>query len=116
MIYSLSLLRLLTMLISLGQIAIALSRLDDWSFDVLHLADLTGGHPLSAMGFALLKSSGVVAKLRLNETKLARCAARGGVWANNSACLVCKPQPVRQTRDWGVLVFGGREGGGKSKQ
>ena len=54
------------------QVLAKLSRIDDWTFNSFRLAELTGGKPLSTLSFAVLKQSGIVACLKLDEHKLAR--------------------------------------------
>ena len=49
-----------------------LSQVDEWAFDSFELARVTEGRPLSTLGFALIRRSGITAKLRLDEGKLAR--------------------------------------------
>ena len=49
-----------------------MAHMDDWSFNVFDLAEVTGQRSLSVMGFALLQRSGIVARLQLDERKLAR--------------------------------------------
>ena len=50
----------------------ALSRVDEWTYDMFELNLVTGGQPLSTLAFALFKSSGIVDLLMLDERKLAR--------------------------------------------
>ena len=59
------------------QLLLALSKVDEWSYDSFHLEEASGGRPLSALSFALFKRSGIVSCLRLNEKKLARCGDFG---------------------------------------
>ena len=53
-----------------------LSQVDEWAFDSFELARVTEGRPLSTLGFALIRRSGITAKLRLDEGKLARLVGR----------------------------------------
>lgn len=41
-----------------------------WQADIFALADITDNQPLSLLGFFLLKQSGLIAALSLNERKL----------------------------------------------
>ena len=60
-------------LVLLGvQVLHVLSQVDEWAFDSFELARVTEGRPLSTLGFALIRRSGITAKLRLDEGKLAR--------------------------------------------
>jgi hypothetical protein len=43
-------------------------------FDAQALAEATGGHPLSAMGYWALSTSGVMAELGLSASRIIRCA------------------------------------------
>ena len=54
------------------QVLSKLARISNWTFDSFRLAELTGGKPLSTLAFAVLKQSGIVSCLKLNEHKLAR--------------------------------------------
>ena len=54
------------------QLLLALSSVDEWSYDAFCLEEASGGRPLSALSFALFKRSGIVSCLKLNESKLAR--------------------------------------------
>ena len=54
-----------------------LSQVDEWAFDSFELARVTEGRPLSTLGFALIRRSGIMAKLRLDEGKLARWSREG---------------------------------------
>ena len=49
-----------------------LAHINDWTFDTFRLAELTDGKPLSTLSFAVLKQSGIVSCLKLDEHKLAR--------------------------------------------
>ena len=53
-----------------------LSQVDEWAFDSFQLARVTEGRPLSTLGFALIRRSGIMAKLHLDEGKLARCVGQ----------------------------------------
>ena len=55
-----------------SQVISALSRVDEWTYDMFELNLVTGGQPLSTLAFALFKSSGIVDLLMLDERKLAR--------------------------------------------
>ncbi len=46
--------------------------MDDWQYDTFELEEVTGGRPLSALAFALIKRSGLIELLGVNEGKLAR--------------------------------------------
>ena len=50
-----------------------LSGVDDWTFDSFALDRATGGRPLSTLAFALIRTSGLMFFLDINEQKLARC-------------------------------------------
>ncbi len=54
------------------QLSAALSKVEEWQYDTFALEHATGGRPLSALGFALIKKSGLVSALDLDEQKLAR--------------------------------------------
>ena len=54
------------------QVLAKLTHLDDWTFNTFRLAELTNGKPLSTLAFAVLKQSGIVSCLKLDEHKLAR--------------------------------------------
>ena len=49
-----------------------LTRMNEWTFNTFRLAELTGGKPLSTLSFAVLKQSGIISCLKLDEHKLAR--------------------------------------------
>ena len=49
-----------------------LAHINDWTFNTFRLAELTDGKPLSTLSFAVLKQSGIVSCLKLDEHKLAR--------------------------------------------
>ena len=55
-----------------SQVLASLARVDDWAFDMFGFAEVSGGRPLSTMGFALLKRAGLISCLGLDELKLAR--------------------------------------------
>ena len=57
------------------QVLSALSRLDEWTYDMFELNLVSGGRPLSTLAFALFKRSGIVSLLMLDEPKLARCVS-----------------------------------------
>ena len=59
------------------QLLSALSRVDEWTYDMFELNLVSSGRPLSTLAFALLKRSGIVGLLMLDEAKLARWG-RGG--------------------------------------
>ena len=50
-----------------------LAHMDEWAFDMFEFADVTGQQPLSTLGFAIIKRSGIMSCLKLDEGKLARC-------------------------------------------
>ena len=55
------------------QLTQALSRLEDWQYDTFALLDASCGHPLSALGFYVLKRSGLLERFKVaGEEKLAR--------------------------------------------
>ena len=60
------------------QVLHVLSQVDEWAFDSFELARVTEGRPLSTLGFALIRRSGITAKLRLDEGKLARWGREEG--------------------------------------
>ncbi|PNH07949.1 putative 3',5'-cyclic phosphodiesterase pde-1 [Tetrabaena socialis] len=49
-----------------------LATVDDWRFNAFKLAEVTQGHPLSALGFWLMKRYDLIAVFQLDATKLAR--------------------------------------------
>ncbi|KAG2439842.1 hypothetical protein HYH02_010474 [Chlamydomonas schloesseri] len=49
-----------------------LSKADSWQFDTWALKDATGGFPLSALGFYLIKRAGLVSRFHLKPVILAR--------------------------------------------
>ena len=49
-----------------------MSHIDDWTFDTFQLNEVTGGRPLSALSFFLIKDSGLADSLNLPEEKLSR--------------------------------------------
>lgn len=53
-----------------------LATVDDWRFDAFKLAEVTQGHPLSALGFWLMKQYDVISQFQLDATKLARFLRR----------------------------------------
>ena len=55
------------------QVNRCLSAMDEWTFDMFELSEVTNSRPLSTLSYALLHRLGIVAGLRLNEQKLARC-------------------------------------------
>ena len=61
-----------------SQVLSALSRVDEWTYDMFELNLVSGGRPLSTLAFALFKRSGIVDLLMLDEPKLARWAAVEG--------------------------------------
>ena len=54
------------------QVLLKLTHISDWTFNTFRLAELTNGKPLSTLSFAVLKQSGIVSCLKLDEHKLAR--------------------------------------------
>ena len=61
------------------QVLSALSRVDEWTYDMFELSEASGGRPLSMLAFALFKRSGIVSLLMLDEPKLARWVGSHGV-------------------------------------
>jgi hypothetical protein len=51
---------------------VALSRVDEWTYDIFQLSEATGGRPLSTLAFFLIKRMGVSRVMQLDEVKLAR--------------------------------------------
>ncbi len=49
-----------------------LCTVDDWRFDAFRLAEATAGHPMSALGFWLIKRAGLMDVLQLDAQALAR--------------------------------------------
>lgn len=45
---------------------------DQWQFDAFHLADATGGRPLSALSFYVLKTTGLVDCLAIPASNMAK--------------------------------------------
>jgi hypothetical protein len=45
---------------------------DEWRFNAFKLAEVTQGHPLSALGFWLMKRFDLIGTFQLDATKLAR--------------------------------------------
>ncbi|KAG2433962.1 hypothetical protein HYH02_012506 [Chlamydomonas schloesseri] len=56
----------------LDQVELLLARAGEWQYDSWALAQASGGHALSAMGFYLLQSEGLVAAFKLQPVRLAR--------------------------------------------
>eukprot|EP00195_Chlamydomonas_chlamydogama_P005551 CAMPEP_0202896684 /NCGR_PEP_ID=MMETSP1392-20130828/5636_1 /ASSEMBLY_ACC=CAM_ASM_000868 /TAXON_ID=225041 /ORGANISM="Chlamydomonas chlamydogama, Strain SAG 11-48b" /LENGTH=2072 /DNA_ID=CAMNT_0049582125 /DNA_START=504 /DNA_END=6722 /DNA_ORIENTATION=+ len=54
------------------KLSVLLAKVDEWQYDSFQLHDVTGGRPLSTLGFALIKRAGLVTRLNLNEAALAR--------------------------------------------
>ncbi len=54
------------------QVLAVLSHIDDWAFDSFELASVTEGRPLTTLAFTLIKRSGIMDCLKLDEGKLAR--------------------------------------------
>ena len=54
------------------QVLRMLAHMDEWAFDMFEFADVTGQQPLSTLGFAIIKRSGIMSSLKLDEGKLAR--------------------------------------------
>lgn len=52
-----------------------LAHADGWQFNTWRLAEATGGHALSALGFFLLQREGLIDKFKIKRTRLARWAA-----------------------------------------
>ena len=57
------------------QVQRVLATCDEWQFDAFRLADVTQGHPLSALAFYLIHRQGLIVSLKLDAVALARCAA-----------------------------------------
>ncbi len=49
-----------------------LNTVDEWRFNAFRLAEVTQGHPLSALGFWLMKRYDLIGAFQLDATKLAR--------------------------------------------
>ena len=49
-----------------------LATVNDWRFDAFKLAEVTQGHPLSALGFWLMKRFDIINTFQLDATRLAR--------------------------------------------
>lgn len=49
-----------------------LATVEDWRFDAFKLAEVTQGHPLSALGFWLFKRYNLIEQFQLDAVKLAR--------------------------------------------
>ncbi len=47
---------------------------DAWHFDTWRLRDITGGFPLSALGFFLIHRAGLTQRFKIKPGTLARCA------------------------------------------
>lgn len=56
----------------LASMEVVLATVDDWRFDAFKLAEATGGHPMSALGFYLIMRSGLIESLQLDGPALAR--------------------------------------------
>jgi hypothetical protein len=54
-----------------------LGRVDELRYDTWALAEATGGHALSALGFFLLQREGLVTRFHMSPIKLIRWALRG---------------------------------------
>ena len=54
------------------QVMQALSAANQWSFDAFELSEITNGHGLSALGYFLIASSGLVQVFKINGTTLAK--------------------------------------------
>ena len=76
-----------------------LSQVDEWAFDSFELARVTEGRPLSTLGFALIRRSGITAKLRLDEGKLAR-------WSRAEGRAGSLPLGGAGERGWQVAIGG----------
>ncbi|GLI61126.1 hypothetical protein VaNZ11_003401 [Volvox africanus] len=56
----------------LEEVERVLAQADSWHFDAWRLRDITNGHPLSALGFYLIHRAGLIEKLNLKPSPLAR--------------------------------------------
>ncbi|GIL58431.1 hypothetical protein Vafri_13570 [Volvox africanus] len=56
----------------LEEVERVLAQADSWQFDAWRLRDVTNGHPLSALGFYLIHRAGLIEKLNLKPSALAR--------------------------------------------
>ncbi|GIL81205.1 hypothetical protein Vretifemale_10268, partial [Volvox reticuliferus] len=56
----------------LEEVERVLAQADSWQFDTWRLRDVTNGHPLSALGFYLIHRAGLIEKLNLKPSALAR--------------------------------------------
>ena len=54
------------------QVMASLASLDDWAFDMFGFTEVSGGRPLSTMAFAVLRRTGLISCLGLDEHRLAR--------------------------------------------
>ncbi|GAX86004.1 hypothetical protein CEUSTIGMA_g13420.t1 [Chlamydomonas eustigma] len=54
------------------QVMAALSRVDEWTYDIFQLSEATGGRPLSTLAFFLIRRMGLSRVMQLDEAKLAR--------------------------------------------
>ena len=59
-------------LLYLLQVNSVLAQIGEWTFDTFRLADVTSNRPLSTLSFALIKQSGILTTLKLDEARLAR--------------------------------------------
>lgn len=59
---------------SARQVERVLAGADAWQFDTWRLRDITGGFPLSALGFFLIHRAGLTQRFNIKPGTLARCA------------------------------------------
>ena len=56
-----------------------LTRMDNWTFNTFELNDVTGRRPLSTLAFLLMRQSGIITSLKLEEAKLTRSGKDGAM-------------------------------------
>ncbi|KAG2444401.1 hypothetical protein HXX76_001154 [Chlamydomonas incerta] len=59
--------------IMLDEVERVLAGADGWQFDTFRLAEVSGGLPLSALGYFLMQRAGLIKTLRLSAKTLIRC-------------------------------------------
>ena len=79
-----------------------LAYMDEWAFDMFEFADVTGQRPLSTLGFAIIKRSGIMSCLKLDEGKLARCEGRCFFAPPFEGCLLRCPYSLIQIPPTGI--------------
>ena len=68
----------------------------EWQYDTWALAEASGGHALSVMGFYLMQREGLVAAFRIQPVKLARCV---------HACVRACVQACERARMCGIALW-----------